>query len=116
MALNPATARELALSLPGSSEAPHMHRVAFRVGGRIFATLNPHGFDLNLMLTPEMQAGVLARFPGLTSPVSGGWGRMGATTVHLDRVDKSVLSLLLEESWARRAPARLVQARKDRQA
>lgn len=111
MPTTPAEAHALALALPGSSEAPHFHRVAFRVGGKVFATLNPHGHDLNLMLSPELQAEVLAAWPSLTFPVHGGWGRMGATTVRLDLASPEQVVTLLEISWRRRAPARLAKAR-----
>ncbi len=107
----PAEAHALALALPGSSEAPHFNRVAFRVGGKVFATLDPHGSDLNLMLSPELQAEVLAAWPTLTFPVHGGWGRMGATTVRLDEATSEQVAALLERSWSRRAPARLRKAR-----
>ena len=109
MPVTPSEARELALALPASSEAPHVNRIAFRVGGKIFATLNPHGDDLNLMLTPELQAEILAEWPEITMPVHGGWGRMGATTVHLDRATSEQVAALLKRSWVRRAPARLAK-------
>ncbi len=107
--VTPSEARVLALALPGTSEAPHFTRIAFRVGGKVFATLNPHGDDLNLMLTPELQAEVLAEWPAITAPVAGGWGRMGATTVHLDRATVEEATTLLRRSWVRRAPARLAK-------
>ena len=109
MPVSPSEARELALALPGSSEAPHFTRIAFRVGGKVFATLNPHGEDLNLMLSPELQAEILAAWPAITMPVHGGWGRMGATTVHLDRATTEEVTALLKRSWVRRAPARLAK-------
>lgn len=105
--VTPSEARVLALALPGTSEAPHFTRIAFRVGGKVFATLNPHGDDLNLMLTPELQAEVRAEWPTITTPVAGGWGRLGATTVRLDRATVEEVTTLLRRSWVRRAPARL---------
>lgn len=106
-----AHAREIALALPGSSEAPHFTRIAFRVGGKVFATLNPHGDDLNLMLTPELQAETLKAWPEITFPVPGGWGGMGATTVRLDVAEPAQVATLLDLSWCRRAPKRLLQHR-----
>jgi hypothetical protein len=35
--------REMALSLPETSEAAHMGHPDFRVGGKIFATISPAG-------------------------------------------------------------------------
>ena len=49
--------RRIALSFEGAEEGPHADTVAFRVGGRIFATLASakQGFG-NLRLTLEQQA------------------------------------------------------------
>jgi hypothetical protein len=53
-----ATARDLrriALSLEGTTEAPHFDRTAFKVR-RIYATLAADARTANLMLTPDEQA------------------------------------------------------------
>jgi hypothetical protein len=77
-----------------------MGAVDFRVGGRIFATLASvnQGFG-NLMLTPAMQADFVADAPEIFLPVAGGWGRMGATHVRLDRVDVETLTGALAAAW-----------------
>ena len=77
-----------------------MGAVDFRVGGRIFATLASvkDGFG-NLMLTPEVQAGFVAEAPELYVPVSGGWGRMGATHIRLARADRDTLTGALQAAW-----------------
>ena len=53
-----ATARDLrriALSLEGTSEAPHFDRVAFKAR-RVYATVAPDGLTANFMFTPDEQA------------------------------------------------------------
>lgn len=96
MAVAPETARRLALSLPGTSEAPHMERVAFRTARKIFATLG-RDRDLNLMFDPDQQDAHCTMDPRAFQPVPGGWGRMGATRCDLDAVDEPVLlSALIE--------------------
>ena len=47
--------RRIALSLPGTTEAPHFERTAFKVR-RIYATLAPDGKTANLMLSLDEQA------------------------------------------------------------
>jgi hypothetical protein len=96
--------RRIALALPGAEEGSHMGAVDFRVGGRIFATLASvaHGYG-NLMLSPELQAEFLADAPQSFLPVSGGWGRMGATHVRLAAVTKEVLTGALRAAWKLRA-------------
>ena len=49
MAVPPDRARDLALALRFATEAPHMHRTAFRTPRKIFATLDAAARDLNLM-------------------------------------------------------------------
>jgi hypothetical protein len=92
--------RRIALSLDGAEEGSHMGAVDFRVGGRIFATLASvnKGFG-NLMLTPEMQAEFVAEAPEVFVPVTGGWGRMGATHIRLAAANKDLLTGALRAAW-----------------
>ncbi|MBN8616068.1 MAG: MmcQ/YjbR family DNA-binding protein [Deltaproteobacteria bacterium] len=91
--------RTLCLSLADAEEAPHMERTAFRVR-KIFATLPPDGRSANLLLVPELQAAVLDALPHAFSPVPGGWGRMGYTTVDLTRASEDELVPVLREAHA----------------
>ena len=71
-----ATARDLrriALSLEGTSEAPHFDRTAFKVR-RIYATLAADGRTANLMFTPDEQALKCTVAPEAFSPVPNAWG------------------------------------------
>lgn len=100
--------RRLALGLPGAEEGAHFGHADFRVGGKIFATLayEKEGCGV-LMLTPEEQAGMVEDAPEIFEPVAGGWGRMGATRVRLDRVAPDVLEGALKTAWKRKqAPKR----------
>jgi hypothetical protein len=92
--------RRIALSFDGAEEGSHMGAVDFRVGGRIFATLASvkDGFG-NLMLTPEIQAEFVAEAPDLFVPVSGGWGRMGATHIRLAKATRDILTGALRAAW-----------------
>jgi hypothetical protein len=70
-----ATARDLrriALSLEGTTEAPHFDRTAFKVR-RIYATLAADARTANLMLTPDEQAlkCTVARRRSRRSPTPG---------------------------------------------
>src|SRR5271170_4124885 len=92
--------RRIALSLEGVEESSHMGAPDFRVGGRIFATLasQSEGYG-NLMLTPEQQAAFVADLPEVFLPVKGGWGRMGATHIHLAQASEDVLAGALHTAW-----------------
>jgi hypothetical protein len=93
--------RSLALSFAGAYDAPHFDRTAFRTKRRIFATLAADGATANLMFDPEQQEVICGALPGAFSPVPGGWGRMGATTVDLRVVSEQDLAGALTEAHAR---------------
>jgi hypothetical protein len=92
--------RRIALSLAGAEEGSHMGAADFRVGGHIFATLahEKQGYG-NLMLSPELQSEFMADAPEVFLPVKGGWGRNGATHIHLEQADEDVLHGALLAAW-----------------
>jgi hypothetical protein len=95
--MTPAQYRRLALSFEGAEEASHRDHPDFRVGGKIFATIwKGNGV---LMLKPEQQAELVSSHPEVFSPVSGGWGRRGSTTVHLDAADEKPVLQGLRMAW-----------------
>ncbi|MDP2064016.1 MAG: MmcQ/YjbR family DNA-binding protein [Phaeovulum sp.] len=92
--MTPAAFRQMALALPGVVERAHMDRHAFRVR-IIFATLAADGCSANLKLTRDEQELHSERLESVVAPVSGGWGRMGWTTVMLDRIGDDDMAILL---------------------
>ena len=96
MAVAAERARELALALPGSSEAPHFHRTAFRTPRKTFATLDMKAGDINLMFNTEMRDFYCEHVPLAFSPVPGGWGRMGITRCDLAAVEETTLTSALK--------------------
>jgi len=91
--------REAALSLPGTTEAPHFDRQAFRVK-RIYCTLAPSGESANLRLTPEDQEHGCGLLPGALSPVPNRWGARGWTEVKLADIDPADLAIVLRLAWS----------------
>jgi len=92
--------RRIALSFEGAEEGSHMGSADFRVGGRIFATLAAVKLGYgNLMLQPEQQAMFVAELPEIFIPVSGGWGKNGATHVRLAAVSEDVLEGALRTAY-----------------
>jgi hypothetical protein len=104
--MTPADFRRIALSLEGAEEGSHMGAVDFRVGGRIFATLasQAQGYG-NLMLTPEEQASFVDELPDVFVPIAGGWGRMGATHIVLEKANEDLLRGALQTAWRLRVEA-----------
>jgi len=92
--------KKLCLSLEGTTEVPHVDRLAYRTPRKIFATLPPDGRTANLLLVPDLQAAIVEAMPHAFQPVPGGWGRMGFTTVDLAKVDEADLVKVLREAHA----------------
>jgi hypothetical protein len=89
MTVTPTRVRKLALSLENTSEAPHFDRAAFRTPRKIFATLANSGVDMNFMFDAALQEFYCEQAPHAISPVTGGWGRMGATRCELGKIDEA---------------------------
>lgn len=94
-----ATFRRLALALPGTTEAPHFDREAFKVH-RIYATLAAGGLTANLKFTPDEQEFKCMLSPEAFSAIPNGWGRQGYTTVKLAAVTSEELDAALRMAWA----------------
>ena len=92
--------RELALSFEGALCVPHVDRTAFRTKRRIFATLAPDERSANLLLDLDLQEAICEALPAAFAPVTGGWGRMGYTTVQLGTVSEEDLVRALTEAHA----------------
>ncbi|TFV51820.1 hypothetical protein [Blastococcus sp. TF02A-35] len=102
--MTPAEVRALALALPEVTEGDHHGRNAFRLGTRVLATQWADD-QLNVMLDePTARA------------VEGGpcsllrWGeKLAGVRVDLSAATPELVGELLQEAWARRAPARLLR-------
>ena len=102
--------RRLALGMPEASEVGHMGHPDFRVGGKIFATLGyPDGEWGMVKLTPEQQEAFVSAEPDVFVPVKGGWGRRGATVVHLRRARTQSVRTALAAAWLNTAPRKLAE-------
>lgn len=82
----------------------------FRVRGKIFATLGyPENGCAMVKLAPEQQHNFVEVYPAAFAPVTGAWGRRGATTVRLKAADHAVVRRALAAAWRNTAPKRLVE-------
>ncbi len=95
------TFRALALELEGTAEGGHMGHADFRRRGRVFATLGypRNGFAM-VKLTPDQQTMLTQAEPAIFSPVSGGWGRKGATLLLLAEADEATARSALQMAWS----------------
>lgn len=101
--------RRLALALPGTHEAPHFELTSFRVGSKIFATAPLAGDVVRIFVDEsEARACVAEALPGVELVQ---WGqKVSGVGIVLSMADPERVAELLEESWRRRAPKRVVAA------
>jgi hypothetical protein len=92
--------RRIALSLAGTTEAPHFDRTAFKVR-RIYATLAPDGRTANLMLSPDEQVLKCEVAPEAFAKIPNAWGARGATTARLSALTVAELRNAMELAWRR---------------
>lgn len=91
--------RRMALALPGTTEAPHFDRAAFKVD-RIYVTLAADGLTANLKFTTDEQEFKCQLAPEVFAPIGNAWGRQGWTTVTLLTATSGDLRLALETAYA----------------
>ena len=102
--------RRIALSLPESIESSHMDHPDFRVGGKIFATLNAPSKGWGMVkLWPDQQAAFIQSDPSVFKPAQGAWGLRGATYVKLAAAKKPTIRRALAAAWRNTAPKRIAE-------
>jgi hypothetical protein len=97
--------RRVAMSLEGTTEAPHFDRTAFKVK-RIYATLAADGKTANFMFAPDEQALKCELAPDAFSVIPNAWGARGATTGKLSALLIAELRDALTIAWRHALPAK----------
>ena len=92
--------RRVALSLQGTTEAPHFDRTAFRAK-RIYVTLAADEKTANFMFSPEEQEFKCMMAPEAFAPVPNAWGKRGATTAILSKLTIAELEDAVRAAWRR---------------
>ena len=99
--------RRVALGLPQAVESAHMGHPDFRVGGKIFASLDRGGARGCLKLLPDHQEMLMQAEPGLFEAANGFWGRNGWTYLRLEPADEATLQSALSAAWSNVASPKL---------
>lgn len=85
-----------------------MQRTAFRVGGRIFATLAGDGTDAMVKLKPlERVHALLTERPDLCFSFGGWTMKLGCLGLRLPEASEADVEALMREAWRELAPKRL---------
>ena len=89
--MTPEQFKTLALSFPGTEDAPHFDRTAFKVTGkRIFTTLHEPTLTVNVKLTPTEQKSFCKFDKKVIYPIPNKWGQQGWTTIDLKAPDELI--------------------------
>jgi len=92
--------KQLALSFPGTAEAPHFERLAFKVvGKRIFTTLHEETGMVNVKLSPVDQSVFCSYDSPIVYPVPNKWGLQGWTTFELRKVPHALMLDALDTAY-----------------
>jgi hypothetical protein len=90
----------MALSFPGTIDAPHFDRTAFKVvNRRIFATVHKESNTANLKLSVEEQQIFCSFYANYVYPVPNKWGLQGWTTIELSKAPDELLLAALESAY-----------------
>jgi hypothetical protein len=99
--------RRFVLSLPGVSEEPHFEMSSFRVRGKIFATVPAGGGGLHVFMDELEAAACVAEAPSAYELLW--WGRrVRGVRVRLAAASHRRVCELVEDSWRRKAPRRVI--------
>ena len=102
--------RRMAVSLPETEERGHMEHPDFRVGGKIFATLEYPDKSWGMVkLTPEEQRMFVPAQRTVFVPAAGAWGRQGSTLVRLKIANAETVHEAMTAAWHGRAPKKIAQ-------
>jgi len=106
--------RAFALSLPEATEEPHFDMASFRIRGKIFCTVPPGDDRIHVFVEEDEIRALAAADPSVFEEVW--WGRkLSGLRVHLAAAEPEQVQELLEDSWRRRAPKRVLAAYDDRE-
>lgn len=101
------TVREIALAYPGVEEGTSYGTPALRVAGKFFARLREDGETLVIKIS-EQERDLLMTINPEVFYITEHYRNYGAVLVRLARIEWEDLSDVIEQSWRRLAPRRLV--------
>jgi hypothetical protein len=107
--ITPTFVREFILALPDVTEAPHFDRTAFKVRGKIFATMHEKSKTMNLRFTPANQDIFSLFDKNIIYPIPNKWGLKGWTTVELQTVLPDMFKEALKTAYCDVAPKELAE-------
>lgn len=108
MATKYQTARDYALSLPETTEAPHHHFGSFRVAGKIFVTIPPGETHLHVFVSEVDREQALALYPDCAEKLF--WGdKVCGLRILLSAAAVKVVKTLILQAWRHKASKKVLE-------
>jgi hypothetical protein len=104
-----ATARRIALGLPGVEEASSYGTPAFRVGGKLFSRFHQDGESLVVHTSFDQREALVAADPACFL-VTDHYRNHPYVLVRLSAAKPAILAEVLTQAWRQRAPRRMIAA------
>lgn len=101
------TLREWALAFAETSEQPHFEKTSFRVGKKIFFTLDVEKREACLKFSEIDQDVFITIGSGSIYAVPNKWGKQGWTLVKLDQVESGLFREAIRTAYCEVAPKKL---------
>ena len=99
--------RTLALSLPETTEAPHFEKTSYRVGKKIFVTIDEKKQEACVKLSTADQDIFSLGHHAAIYPVPNKWGQQGWTIINLSKVHPDLLRDAVMAAYYEVAPKKL---------
>jgi predicted DNA-binding protein (MmcQ/YjbR family) len=99
--------RQLALSFPETTEAPHFEKTSFKVKNKIYATYEAKNNRACIKLFPVDQDVFSIAAKDIMYPVPNKWGKQGWTFIEMSKVKKSIFTDALTTAYCAVAPKNL---------
>lgn len=101
------TIRNLALSFPETTEAPHFEKISFRVKKKIFVTYDK-AMNRSCIKLSEIDQDVFSSLDkSIIFPVPNKWGKQGWTFIDMSKVSMEVFFDVLTSAYCEVAPKKL---------
>lgn len=97
------TLRTFALSLPGTTEAPHHNFGSFRVRGKIFVTVPPGETHIHVFVPDMAREQALVLHPEFVEKLLWG-GKVVGVRVTLAAAKPAAVKSLVRQAWQHKAP------------
>ena len=99
--------RQIALTFPEATEAPHFENTAFKVTKKIFATLNASENRATVKFSLEDQDLFCLFDKNIVYPVPNKWGKQGWTHINLTLANEEICLEALTAAYCSVAPKKL---------